>query len=105
MPSENSRYDLVIRGGLLVDGTGARGYAGDLAIADGKIAEVGGRIDAPGAASIDADGALVAPGWVDVHTHYDGQVAWDDKLDPAFSNGSTTLMLGNCGVGFAPCPR
>ena len=105
MPSENSRYDLVIRGGLLVDGTGAPGYVGDLAIADGKIAEVGGRIDAPGVASIDADGALVAPGWVDVHTHYDGQVAWDDKLDPAFSNGSTTLMLGNCGVGFAPCPR
>ena len=105
MPSENSKYDLVIRGGLLVDGTGAPGYAGDLAIADGKIAEVGGRIDAPGVASIDADGALVAPGWVDVHTHYDGQVAWDDKLDPAFSNGSTTLMLGNCGVGFAPCPR
>jgi N-acyl-D-aspartate/D-glutamate deacylase len=96
---------LVIRGGKLIDGTGAPGYRGDLAIAEGKIVEMGGRIDAPNAESIDADGALVAPGWVDVHTHFDGQVAWDDKLDPAFSNGSTTLVMGNCGVGFAPCPR
>jgi N-acyl-D-amino-acid deacylase len=105
MPKANSGYDLVIRGGLLVDGTGSPGYRGDLAIADGKIAAIGGKIDALGAESIDADGALVAPGWVDVHTHYDGQVAWDDKLDPAFSNGSTTLVMGNCGVGFAPCPQ
>ena len=105
MSNANSTPELVIRGGKLIDGTGQPGYVGDLAIAAGKIVEVGGRIDAPGAETIDADGALVTPGWVDVHTHFDGQVAWDDKLDPAFSNGSTTLMMGNCGVGFAPCPK
>ena len=100
-----SRIDLVIRGGTLVDGTGAPARAGDLAIGGGRILRVGGRIDAPGAEEIDADGALVAPGWVDVHTHYDGQVTWDDTLDPSFSNGVTTLVMGNCGVGFAPCPK
>jgi len=90
---------------MLVDGTGAPAVSGDLAIAGGEIVAVGGRIDAPDAEVIDADGALVAPGWVDVHTHFDGQVAWDDTLDPSFSNGATTLVMGNCGVGFAPCPK
>jgi N-acyl-D-aspartate/D-glutamate deacylase len=102
---DSSSIELVIRGGTLVDGTGAPAAAGDLAIANGRIVAVGGRIDAPGAEEIDADGALVAPGWVDVHTHYDGQVTWDDTLDPSFSNGVTTLVMGNCGVGFAPCPK
>jgi N-acyl-D-amino-acid deacylase len=97
--------DLVVRGGTLVDGTGAAPVVGDLAISGNTIVAVGGRIDAPGARVIDADGALVAPGWVDVHTHYDGQVTWDDTLDPSFSNGATTLIMGNCGVGFAPCPQ
>ncbi|MHA7839267.1 MAG: N-acyl-D-amino-acid deacylase family protein [bacterium] len=97
--------ELVVRGGTLVDGTGAPAFQGDLAIAQGRIVAVGGRIDAPGAETIDADGALVAPGWVDVHTHFDGQVAWDDALDPSFSNGVTTFVMGNCGVGFAPCPK
>lgn len=97
--------DLVIRGGTLVDGTGAPPRSGDLAISNGLIVEVGGRIDAPGAQEIDADGALVTPGWVDIHSHFDGQVAWDDRLDPAFSNGVTSLVMGNCGVGFAPCRK
>jgi len=78
---------------------------GDLGISGGQIVSVGGRIDAPDAEVIDADGAVVAPGWVDVHTHFDGQVTWDDTLDPSFSNGATTLVMGNCGVGFAPCAK
>ena len=97
--------DLLVRGGTLIDGTGTPAVQGDLAISGGMITAVGGRIDAPGAEVIDADGALVAPGWVDIHTHYDGQVAWDDTLDPSFSNGATTVIMGNCGVGFAPCPK
>lgn len=103
--SDPTSIELVVRGGTLIDGTGAPGFRADLAIAGGKIVAVGGRIDAPGAEVIDADGALVAPGWVDVHTHFDGQVAWDDALDPSFSNGVTTFVMGNCGVGFAPCPK
>jgi N-acyl-D-amino-acid deacylase len=100
----SGKIDLVVRGGTLVDGTGAPSVAGDIAISGDKIVEVGGRIDAPAAETIDADGAIVSPGWVDIHTHYDGQVTWDDTLDPSFSNGATTLIMGNCGVGFAPCP-
>ena len=101
--SSSQNVDLVIRGGKIVDGTGAEAFSGDVAISDGVIVTVGESVDAADAEVIDADGALVAPGWVDVHTHFDGQVAWDDTLDPSFSNGVTTLMMGNCGVGFAPC--
>ena len=101
----SGKVDVLVRGGTLVDGTGAPPVAGDLAISGNVIVEVGGRIDAPDAQVIDADGAIVAPGWVDVHTHYDGQVTWDDTLDPSFSNGVTTMIMGNCGVGFAPCPK
>ncbi len=97
-------YDFVIRGGLLVDGTGAAPVTGDLAIAGGRIVEVGGRIDGAARETIDADGALVAPGWVDLHTHYDGQVSWDDEIAPSSHNGVTTVVMGNCGVGFAPVP-
>ena len=64
---------------------------------------MGGRLD--GESTIDADGAIVTPGWVDVHTHYDGQATWDDQLDPSFSNGVTTLVMGNCGVGFGRARR
>src|SRR5205085_9748210 len=95
-------HDLVIKGGTIVDGTGADRYSGDVGIDDGRITAVGGALD--GERTIDADGAVVAPGWVDVHTHYDGQATWDDELDPSFGNGVTTLVMGNCGVGFAPCP-
>ena len=102
MTENSTRIDVLIRGGTLVDGTGSRPVSGDVAIAGNKIVEVGGKIEASGAEVIDADGAVVAPGWVDIHTHYDGQVAWDDTLDPSFSNGVTTFVMGNCGVGFAP---
>ena len=95
-------HELVIRGGTIVDGTGTDRVAGDVAIDAGRISAVGGRL--AGDRIIDADGALVTPGWVDVHTHYDGQATWDDQLDPSFSNGVTTVVMGNCGVGFAPCP-
>jgi N-acyl-D-aspartate/D-glutamate deacylase len=101
----SGKVDVLVRGGTLVDGTGAAPVAGDLAISGNVIVGVGGRIDAPDAQVIEADGAIVAPGWVDVHTHYDGQVTWDDTLDPSFSNGVTTMIMGNCGVGFAPCPK
>ena len=95
-------HELVIRGGTIVDGTDADRYAGDVGIDNGMITAVGGKLH--GDREIDAHGAVVAPGWVDVHTHFDGQAAWDNELDPSFSNGVTTLVMGNCGVGFAPCP-
>jgi N-acyl-D-amino-acid deacylase len=95
-------HDLVIRGGTIVDGTGSPGFSGDVAVDAGRISAVGGRLE--GDLVIDAHGATVTPGWVDVHTHYDGQATWDDQLDPSFGNGVTTLVMGNCGVGFAPCP-
>ncbi|MGZ6888384.1 MAG: amidohydrolase family protein [Acidimicrobiia bacterium] len=95
-------HDLVIRGGTIVDGTGAPQHAGDVGVDGDRITAVGGNLD--GAKVLDAAGAIVTPGWVDVHTHYDGQATWDDALDPSFGNGVTTLVMGNCGVGFAPCP-
>src|SRR5580698_3362268 len=97
-------HDLVIRNGTIIDGTGVPGLAGDLAIDGGKIASVGGKAGA-GRREIDANGLLVAPGWVDIHTHYDGQVAWDPYLSPSSWHGVTTLVMGNCGVGFAPVRR
>lgn len=95
-------HEIVIKGGRIIDGTGSPAFAGDVGIDDGVITAVGGSLT--GTRTIDADGALVAPGWVDIHTHFDGQAAWDDTLDPSFSNGVTSLIMGNCGVGFAPCP-
>ncbi|MGB1087548.1 MAG: amidohydrolase family protein, partial [Alphaproteobacteria bacterium] len=94
-------HDLVIRGGSVVDGTGAPAKIMDIAIDGGTIAAVGGTI-AKGAKEIDATGLLVTPGWVDIHAHYDGQVTWDQHLTPAGWNGVTTVVIGNCGVGFAP---
>jgi N-acyl-D-amino-acid deacylase len=93
--------DTVIRGGTIVDGTGAGAFAGDVGIRDGRIVAVG-EVDEASRAEIDADGALVTPGFLDLHTHYDGQVTWDDTLEPSATNGITTVVLGNCGVGFAP---
>ena len=95
-------FDCLIKGGTLVDGTGKEGETGDIAIADGVIVEVGGRISGSSKRTIDADGALVTPGWVDLHTHYDGQVSWDTEIAPSSHNGVTTVVMGNCGVGFAP---
>ena len=94
-------YDTVIRGGTIVDGNGEASYTGDVAIEGGKIVNVGGKVG-PGKREIDADGLLVAPGWVDVHTHYDGQATWDPILAPTSWHGVTTTVFGNCGVGFAP---
>lgn len=94
-------YDMIIRGGKVVDGTGAPGFTADVAILDGLIAEVG-RVSGTAREEIDAQGAIVTPGFIDVHTHYDGQFLWDDRLDPSFSHGVTTAIGGNCGVGFAP---
>ncbi len=94
--------DCVIRGGFILDGTGAPGRSGDVGVRDGRIVSVGERVDEAARVSIDADGALVTPGWVDVHTHYDGQVLWDDAMLPSADNGVTTVVTGNCGVGFAP---
>lgn len=100
--------DLVVRNGNIVDGTGAPAFVGDVHIVDGRIAAVaradGGQpLDAPaGTHEIDATGLLVTPGWVDIHTHYDGQATWDSMLAPSAWHGVTTLVMGNCGVGFAP---
>ena len=96
-------HDYLIKGATIVDGTGAAPYRGDIAIAGGKIAAVG-KAEGPARETIDAAGAQATPGWVDVHTHYDGQVSWDDALNPSFSHGVTSIVMGNCGVGFAPCP-
>ena len=93
-------HDLVIRGGTLVDGTGAPSFSGDLGISAGRVAEVG-KVGA-GRREIDAAGLLVAPGWVDIHTHYDGQATWDPYMTPSSWHGVTTAIMGNCGVGFAP---
>ena len=94
-------HDLVVRGGTVVDGTGAERGAADVAVDDGRITAVGD-VAAGGREELDATGLLVTPGWVDVHTHYDGQVTWDPLLTPSSWQGVTTVVMGNCGVGFAP---
>jgi N-acyl-D-aspartate/D-glutamate deacylase len=95
--------DLVIRGGTVVDGTGAPRRRADVAIEGERIVAVDEKVDVPaGARTVDAEGMLVTPGWVDIHTHYDGQVTWDPDMAPSSINGVTTLLMGNCGVGFAP---
>jgi N-acyl-D-amino-acid deacylase len=94
-------HDLVIRNGNIVDGSGKKPFLGDIAIDDGKITKVGEVINS-GEKEIDANGNLVSPGWVDIHTHYDGQVCWDPYLTPSSWHGVTTVVMGNCGVGFAP---
>jgi N-acyl-D-aspartate/D-glutamate deacylase len=94
----------VIRGGTIVDGTGKAAFTGDVAIAGSRIAAVGGKLG-PARREIDAAGLLVTPGWVDVHTHYDGQAMWDPLLAPSCWHGVTTVMFGNCGIGFAPVKK
>jgi len=97
-------HDIVIRGGTIIDGTGKAPFTGDVAIVGGRIAAVGGK-QGPGKREIDASGLMVTPGWVDVHTHYDGQAMWDPLLAPSCWHGVTTVMFGNCGVGFAPVKK
>jgi N-acyl-D-aspartate/D-glutamate deacylase len=98
----NDNYELVVRNGLVFDGNGGEPCEADVAIASGKIVEVG-RVAGRGREEIDAKGLAVTPGFVDIHTHYDGQVSWENRLAPSSSHGVTTVVMGNCGVGFAPC--
>ena len=95
------QYDLKIVNGTVVDGTGSPRVLANVAIRDGKIVEVGA-CEGQASRTIDATGAIVTPGWTDIHTHYDGQVSWDSDLAPSCNHGVTTAVLGNCGVGFAP---
>jgi N-acyl-D-amino-acid deacylase len=95
-------HDIVIRGGSIVDGTGAEPFSGDVGIKDGRIAEIG-KIAAKGAEEIDAEGHVVSPGFIDLHTHLDAQIGWDPDLTPISWHGVTTALMGNCGVTFAPC--
>jgi len=94
-------YDSIIRNGTIIDGTGNDRFVADIAIKDGKIAKIG-QITDSATLEIDAKGKLVTPGWVDIHTHYDGQATWDPLLAPSSWHGVTTVVMGNCGVGFAP---
>ncbi|BBY27871.1 N-acyl-D-amino-acid deacylase family protein [Mycolicibacterium sediminis] len=94
--------DVIIRGGTIVDGLGGEPYVADLAIADGVITAIG-TVEGGAAREIDATGLLVTPGFVDLHTHYDGQAIWSDRMTPSSAHGVTTAVMGNCGVGFAPC--
>ncbi len=94
-------HDLVIRGGNVVDGTGAAGFVGDVAVTNGVVTAIG-IVKGAGRREVDATGLAVMPGWVDIHTHYDGQVTWDPQVTPSSWHGVTTVVMGNCGVGFAP---
>ena len=95
-------HDLVLRNGTIFDGTGAQGQSLDIAVKDGRIAAIGTNLG-PAQNTIDATGHIITPGFIDLHTHYDGQVSWDDTLQPSVNHGVTTAVMGNCGVGFAPC--
>ena len=97
-----AQFDLVVRGGTVFDGSGGAPCAADVAVQGGRIAAVG-QIAGSGREEIDAKGLMVTPGFVDVHTHYDGQATWDERFSPSSGHGVTTVVMGNCGVGFAPC--
>jgi N-acyl-D-amino-acid deacylase len=95
-------YDKVIKGGTIYDGLGGEPFTADIAVADGRIVEVG-KVTGPARETIDASGLMVTPGFVDIHTHYDGQATWAERISPSSTHGVTTVVTGNCGVGFAPC--
>jgi N-acyl-D-aspartate/D-glutamate deacylase len=97
-------HDLVIRNGSVVDGSGGSARTADVAI-DGERITAVGQVEEKGRRQIDAAGRLVTPGFVDIHTHYDGQVTWDPEVTPSSWHGVTTIVMGNCGVGFAPAHR
>jgi N-acyl-D-amino-acid deacylase len=96
-------YDLLIRNGIVVDGTGRSRYPANIAVLDGRIAEIGGKIDGSARKIIDASDLIVAPGFIDPHTHYDAQICWDPLLSCSSWHGVTSVVMGNCGVGIAPC--
>ena len=96
-----TEHDLIILGGEVVDGTGSPARRADIAIDGGVITDVG-EVEGSATRVVDADGLLVTPGFVDIHTHFDGQITWDPQLTPSCWHGVTTVVLGNCGVGFAP---
>jgi N-acyl-D-aspartate/D-glutamate deacylase len=95
-------YDLVVRGGIVVDGTGRPPFDADVAVKNGRVAAIG-RVAGAGTDEVDARGMVVTPGFVDIHTHYDGQATWEERMQPSSFHGVTTVVMGNCGVGFAPC--
>jgi N-acyl-D-aspartate/D-glutamate deacylase len=97
-----AQVDLVVRGGLVFDGTGAEPVQADVAVQGDRIVAVGPNLPHQGREEIDARGLIVTPGWVDIHTHYDGQITWDSRMTPSSTLGATTVVAGNCGVGFAP---
>src|SRR6266581_9313674 len=99
---DSMAFDLLIKNGMVVDGTGAPARQADVAITGGTIAEIG-RVSGGAATVIDADGLVVAPGFIDPHTHYDAQICWDGAVTPSSWHGVTTVIMGNCGVGIAPC--
>lgn len=94
-------FDLIIQGGQVYDGDGGAPFIANIGVKDGRIAEIG-ECAAPATRTIDAAGAIVTPGFIDLHTHYDGQISWDEELRPSVNHGVTTLLMGNCGIGFAP---
>ncbi|RYG86786.1 MAG: D-aminoacylase, partial [Alphaproteobacteria bacterium] len=98
----SASFDLVIRGGQVFDGKGSECVEADVAICDGRIVRVGA-IAGAGREEIDARDRIITPGFVDIHTHYDGQATWSSQLSPSSWHGVTTAVMGNCGVGFAPC--
>ncbi|WP_380871630.1 amidohydrolase [Sphingomonas sp. DBB INV C78] len=98
----SAELDIIVRGGTILDGTGAAAYTADLGISGGKIAEIG-KISRRAHEELDAQGCIITPGFVDIHTHYDGQATWENCLQPSSGHGVTSVVMGNCGVGFAPC--
>ena len=99
-----AEYDYLIRGGTIVDGLRTPRYVSDLAIRGGRIAKIGGLRGATATSVLDASGLIVAPGFVDLHTHYDAQIQWDPYCTVSGWHGVTSVAIGNCGFGFAPCP-
>ena len=95
-------YDLLIRNGSVIDGTGARARRADVGVVNGKLADIGS-VSGPAKRTIDASDLVVAPGFIDPHTHYDAQICWDGGLTPSSWHGVTSVVMGNCGVGIAPC--
>jgi N-acyl-D-aspartate/D-glutamate deacylase len=99
-----SEFDVVIRHGTVIDGTGAEPVIADVGISNGRVVAVG-VVDGRGAQEVDAEGLLVTPGFVDIHTHYDGQATWDSRIQPSASHGVTTVVTGNAGSGSRRCTR